>query len=64
MSARNPTAMILADRFALHPRDIVYVDKGTIVRWGQVMGLILPTYTGLLDTATSIKYLGQPRTTR
>ena len=64
LDARNPTAMILADRFALHSRDIVYVDKGTIVRWGQVMGLILPTYTGLLDTATSIKYLGQPRTTR
>ena len=63
LDARNPTAMILADRFALHPRDIVYVDKGTIVRWGQVMGLILPTYTGLLDTATSIKYLGTPRTT-
>jgi polysaccharide export outer membrane protein len=64
LDARNPTAMVLADRFALHPRDIVYVDKGTIVRWGQVMGLILPTYTGLLDTATSIKYLGTPRTAK
>lgn len=58
LDARNPTAMILADRFALHPRDMVYVDKGTVVRWGQVMSLIMPTYTGLLETATSAKYLG------
>ncbi len=63
LDARNPTAMILADRFALRSRDIVYVDKGTIVRWGQVMSLVLPTYTGLLDTATSVKYLGTPRGT-
>jgi polysaccharide export outer membrane protein len=58
LDARNPTAMILADRFALRPRDMVYVDKGTIVRWGQVMSLVMPTYNGLLDTATSAKYLG------
>jgi polysaccharide export outer membrane protein len=58
LDARNPTAMILADRFPLYARDIVYVDKGTVVRWGQVLNLILPTYTGLLQTATSVKYLG------
>lgn len=58
LDARNPTAMVLADRFPLRPRDIVYVDKGTVVRWGQVMSQILPTYTGLLETATSVKYLG------
>lgn len=58
LDARNPTAMVLADSFPLRPRDMVYVDKGTVVRWGQVMNQILPTYTGLLETATSAKYLG------
>jgi polysaccharide export outer membrane protein len=58
LDARNPTAMILADRFPLYARDIVYVDKGTVVRWGQVMNLILPTYSSLLQTATTAKYLG------
>lgn len=64
LDARNPTAMILADRFPLHPRDIVYVDKGTVVRWGQVLGLILPTYSGLLQTAVSAKYLGSSSNSR
>lgn len=58
LDAQNPTAMILADRFPLQARDIVYVDKGSVVRWAQVLNLVLPTYTGLLNTATSVKYLG------
>lgn len=64
LDARNPTAMILADRFPLRPRDIVYVDKGTVVRWGQVVNLILPAYSGLLQTAVSAKYLGTSSTSK
>lgn len=64
LDARNPTAMILADRFPLYARDIVYVDKGTVVRWGQVMNLILPTYSTMLQTATTVKYLGFSSNTR
>ena len=64
LDARNPTAMILADRFPLYARDIVYVDKGTVVRWGQVMNLILPTYSTMLQTATTAKYLGFSTNTR
>lgn len=64
LDARNPTAMILADRFPLRPRDIVYVDKGTVVRWGQVVNLILPAYSGLLQTAVSAKYLGSSSNSR
>jgi polysaccharide export outer membrane protein len=43
LDAHNPTAMILADQFALNPRDIIYVDAGTSVRFSRVMALILPT---------------------
>ncbi len=64
LDARNPTAMILADRFPLRPRDIVYVDKGTVVRWGQVVNLVLPAYSGLLQTAVSAKYLGSSSNSR
>ena len=64
LDARNPTAMVLADRFPLEPRDIVYVDKGTVVRWGQVVNQILPAYSGLLQTAISAKYLGTGNNTK
>lgn len=44
LDAKNPTAMILADRFALYPRDIVYVDAGAGVRFARVMELVIPTF--------------------
>ena len=60
LDARNPTAMVLADRFALNPRDVVYVDAGTLVRYGKVMALILPTVSAITSGATAaadIRYL-------
>ena len=49
LDARNPTAMVLADRFALNPRDIVYVDAGTAVRFNRLMTLLLPTITTVVQ---------------
>ena len=60
LDARNPTALILADRFELNPRDIIYVDAGTLVRFSRVMSLILPTVTAVTSGATAaadIRYL-------
>lgn len=51
LDARNPTAMVLADRFLLGPRDIVYVDAGTLVRFNRVMSLLLPTVSAVSSTA-------------
>jgi polysaccharide export outer membrane protein len=51
LDARNPTALILADRFALDPRDIVYVDAGTLVRFNRVMDLLLPTVSTVVTGA-------------
>jgi len=54
LDARNPTAMVLADRFPLNARDIVYVDAGTLVRFSRVMGLLLPTVTAVTQTASAM----------
>jgi len=54
LDSRNPTAMVLADRFPLNPRDIVYVDAGTLVRFSRVMGLLVPTVTAVTSTAIAV----------
>ena len=51
LDARNPATMVLADRFALNPRDIVYVDTGTAVRFNRVMNLLLPTVSAVTASA-------------
>jgi polysaccharide export outer membrane protein len=53
LDARNPTAMILADRFELNPRDIIYVDAGTLVRFSRVMSLLLPTVSTVVSAASA-----------
>jgi polysaccharide export outer membrane protein len=62
LDAHNPTSMILADRFQLNARDVVYVDAGTLVRFSRVMSLVLPTVTAVTSTAVAageIRYLGR-----
>jgi len=52
LDAYNPVAMVVADRFALQPRDIVYVDAGSLVRWNRVVTLLLPTTSFLTSVPT------------
>lgn len=59
LDAHNPTTMVLADRFALNPRDIVFVDAGTLVRWNRVVSLLMPTVSALTGSASDIKFLSQ-----
>jgi polysaccharide export outer membrane protein len=43
LDAQSPDALILADRFPLQPRDIVYVDRAEGIRWNQIINEIAPT---------------------
>jgi polysaccharide export outer membrane protein len=59
LDGRNPATMVMADQFWLQPRDIVYVDSGTLVRFNRVMNLLLPTVNAVTSTsltAAQIKY--------
>jgi polysaccharide biosynthesis/export protein len=45
LDAKSPDALLLADRFPLQPRDIVFVDRTEGLRWNQIINQIQPTAT-------------------
>lgn len=45
LDAKSPDALLLADRFPLQPRDVVFVDRAEGIRWNQIIAQIQPTLT-------------------
>jgi len=43
LDAHSPVMFALADSFELKPKDVVYVDSTSMVRFNRVISLILPT---------------------
>jgi polysaccharide biosynthesis/export protein len=48
LNASSPTALALADTFALRPRDVVYVDPVPLVSWNRIISLVLPSAQALI----------------
>jgi polysaccharide biosynthesis/export protein len=47
LNASTPTALALADTFALRPRDVVYIDPVPLVNWNRIVSLVLPSAQAL-----------------
>lgn len=55
LDSKSPDALVLADRFPLQPRDIVYVDAAEVARWNRVISNVLPTAT-MLNTISGTNF--------
>ncbi len=51
LDGTSPDALILADRFPLQPRDVVYVDTAGVARWSRVINQVLPSASFLINQA-------------
>jgi polysaccharide export outer membrane protein len=62
LNAKSPDAFLLAERFPLQPRDVVFVDRAPGIRWNQIIGQIQPTLNLLnsVDGAFKITPFSNP----
>ncbi|WP_415182069.1 polysaccharide biosynthesis/export family protein [Phaeovulum sp.] len=44
----SPTGLLIGTRFALEPRDVVYVVRSPLARWNDVISGLLPTINALV----------------
>jgi polysaccharide export outer membrane protein len=51
LDATSPVAMVLANQFELQPRDVVYLDNNSLVRFSRVLNLLLPLISAGLTGA-------------
>ncbi len=50
LDARSPQALLLADRFSMQARDVVYIDPTQLARAGRVIAQLLPWAQGAYTT--------------
>lgn len=54
LNAATPDALVLADRFDLKARDVVFVDAVPVVRWSRVVNNVLPAADLLRETINDV----------
>lgn len=52
LDSRSADALLLADKFLLEPRDVVYIGTAGVTRWNRVVSQILPTAQFLRVTSS------------
>ena len=43
LDSKSPDVLLLAERFPLQPRDIIFIDRVEGIRWNQIIGQVQPT---------------------
>ena len=49
LSMNSPQSMLYAEKFYLHPNDVVYVSSAPIADWNRVVNLVMPSLQTALD---------------
>ena len=58
LNAQSPSAMILASRFEMQPKDVVFIGAAGIVRWNRFISQLIPSATLLnisVETESDIR---------
>lgn len=55
LELRSAHSMVLAEKFALYERDIIYVTAAPIIRWNRIISNILPSLTATAATGNIVK---------
>lgn len=55
LDAKTPEKMLLAERFSLQPRDILFVSSAPATRWNRALNQILPTVQTVWYTQAIVK---------
>lgn len=55
LDAKTPDRLLLAERFSLQPRDILYVSSAPATRWNRVLNQLLPTIQTIWYTQAVVR---------
>lgn len=55
LDAKTPDRLLLAERFSMQPRDILYVSSAPATRWNRVLNQLLPTVQTIWYTQAIVK---------
>lgn len=56
LDASSPDAFLLANKFALHAQDVVYVASTKLADWNRIIGQILPTIETIYETKALVNH--------